>query len=136
MDEVQIFITILRTPDNKIIYIPNEGLSTNSLINYSREATRRVDFTFGIGYGDDIDKAKAIIRQVADLHGKVHNDPEPFIVVGELADSSVNLTTRLWANAEDYWSIFFYMNENVKKEFDKQGVSIPFPQTDIHLIKE
>ena len=136
VDEVQIFSTILRTPDNKIIYIPNGGLSTNSLINYSREATRRVDFSFGIGYGDDIDKAKAIIRQVADSHGKVLKDPEPFIVVGELADSSVNLTTRLWANATDYWSIYFYMNENVKKEFDKQGISIPFPQTDIHLIKE
>ncbi len=136
VDEVQIFSTILRTPDNKIIYIPNGGLSTNSVINYSRETTRRVDFSFGIGCGDDIDKAKAIIRQVADSHGKVLNDPEPFIVVGELADSSVNLTTRLWANAADYWSIHFYMNENVKKEFDKHGISIPFPQTDVHLIKE
>ncbi len=133
VNEIQIFSTILKTPDNKIIFIPNGGLSTSSLINYSRETDRRVDFSFGIGYGDDIDKAKSIIKQVIDSHDKIFKDPAPFIVVGELADSSVNITTRVWTKGADYWEVYFYMNEMVKKEFDKQGVSIPFPQRDVHI---
>ncbi|GAF02201.1 small-conductance mechanosensitive channel [Saccharicrinis fermentans DSM 9555 = JCM 21142] len=136
VDEIQIFVTKLKTLDNRNIYIPNGGLATSSLINFSQEPTRRVDFSFGIGYGDDIDKAKKIIADVIDASGKALADPAPFIAVGELADSSVNLTTRVWVKSPDYWSLFFYMNENVKKEFDKQGVSIPFPQTDVHLFKE
>ncbi|WP_066627140.1 mechanosensitive ion channel family protein [Labilibacter marinus] len=136
VDEIQIFVTKLKTLDNRNIYIPNGGLSTGSLINFSQEETRRVDFSFGIGYGDDIDKAKSVIAQVIEASGKALKDPEPFIAVGELADSSVNITTRVWVKAPDYWDLFFYMNENVKKEFDKQGISIPFPQRDVHLIKE
>ncbi len=136
VDEVQIFNTKLKTLDNRIIYIPNGGLSTSSLINFSQEPTRRVDFSFGIGYNDDIDKAKSVIAQVINSNEKALSDPEPFIAVGELADSSVNITTRVWVNAIDYWDFFFYMNENVKKEFDKQGISIPFPQTDVHLFKQ
>ncbi|TLX74669.1 mechanosensitive ion channel [Labilibacter sediminis] len=135
VEEIQIFSTILKTVDNRVIFIPNGGLSTSSLVNYSRESTRRVDFSFGIGYGDDIDKAKATIQEVIDRNEKILKDPEVFIAVGELADSSVNLTTRVWVNAPDYWDVFFYMNEMVKKEFDKQGISIPFPQTDVHLHK-
>ncbi len=134
--EIQIFSTVLKTPDNRVIYIPNGGLSTSSLINYSKEENRRVDFSFGIGYGDDIDKAKSIILQVIESSGKALPEPAPFVAVGELADSSVNITTRVWAKASDYWDLFFYMNETVKKEFDKQGVSIPFPQTDVHLYKQ
>ncbi len=133
VDEIQIFVTKLKTPDNRTIYIPNGGLSTNSLINYNREETRRIDFSFGIGYGDDIDKAKKIILDVIATNDKVLSDPKPFVAVGELADSSVNLTTRVWAKSEYYWDVFFYLNEMVKKEFDKQGVSIPFPQRDVHL---
>ena len=131
--EIQIFNTILTTVDNKTIIIPNGGLSTGSMVNYSKEPQRRVDLTFGIGYGDDIDKARQIILDVAAKHGKVLPDPAPFVKVSELADSSVNFATRLWVNAEDYWDVFFFMNENVKKEFDKQGVSIPFPQSDVHV---
>ncbi len=133
VSEIQIFSTVLKTPDNKIIFIPNGGLSTSSLINYSREEDRRVDFSFGIGYGDDIDKAKSVIKQVIDSQDKILPEPAPFIAVGELADSSVNITTRVWTKGADYWEVFFYMNEMIKKEFDKQGVSIPFPQRDVHI---
>ncbi len=136
VDEIQIFSTILKTPDNRIIFIPNGGLSTSSLINYSRESQRRVDFSFGIGYSDDIDKAKSVIKQVIESNDKILKEPAPFIAVGELADSSVNLTTRVWSAGADYWEVFFFMNEMVKKEFDKQGVSIPFPQTDVHLFNK
>ncbi len=133
--EIQIFNTILATPDNRIIIIPNGGLSTGSMVNYSSEEKRRVDFVFGIGYDDDIDKAKEVIRSVAQSHDKVMTDPEPFIAVKELADSSVNFAVRLWVNAADYWDVHFYMNEMVKKEFDKQNISIPYPQTDVHVQK-
>ncbi|WP_068472548.1 mechanosensitive ion channel family protein [Saccharicrinis aurantiacus] len=136
VEEIHIFNTKLKTVDNKIVIIPNGGLSTSSLINYSAEPTRRVDFSFGIGYGDDIDKARNLILDVVKRNDKIHTSPEPFIAVGELADSSVNLTTRVWCNGPDYWDVFFYMNEMVKKEFDQNGVSIPFPQRDVHLFKE
>lgn len=135
VEEIQIFNTILKTPDNKVVFIPNGGLSTSSLVNYSKEPTRRVDFSFGIGYSDDIDKAKRVIMEVIDRNEKVLKDPSVFIAVGELGDSSVNITTRVWVKGADYWEVFFYMNEMVKKEFDKQGISIPFPQTDVHLYK-
>ncbi len=131
--EIQIFVTILKTPDNKTIIIPNGPLSTSSLTNYSTEATRRVDFTFGIGYGDDIDKAKSVLQGLIDADSRILKDPASFIAVSELADSSVNFTVRVWANAADYWGIFFDMNEAVKKAFDKEGISIPFPQTDVHV---
>ena len=136
VNEIQIFNTILTTTDNKWVIIPNGGLSTGALVNYSSEKTRRVDLVFGIGYGDDIDKAKEIIASVMNKHKAVLSSPEPFIGVIELADSSVNLVTRIWVNAADYWDLFFYMQEYVKKEFDKQGISIPFPQHDVHMIKE
>lgn len=131
--EIQIFHTILKTPDNKTIIIPNGGLATNSLINFSAEATRRVDLVFGIGYGDDIDKARQIISEIINAQDKIKKDPEPFIGVVELADSSVNFTVRLWVDAANYWEVYFYMQETVKKTFDKKGVSIPFPQRDVHI---
>ncbi len=134
--EIQIFNTILTTPDNKTVIIPNGGLSTGAMTNFSSQATRRVDFTFGIGYGDDIDKARDIIKEVISRNEKILKDPEAFIGVVEHGDSSVNLVTRVWANAADYWDVYFFMMEFVKKEFDKQGVSIPFPQRDVHIIKE
>nr|WP_321411890.1 mechanosensitive ion channel domain-containing protein [uncultured Carboxylicivirga sp.] len=136
VQEIQIFNTILLTPDNKKIIIPNGGLSTGAMINYSAQETRRVDFKFGIGYGDDIDKAKQVIAEVISRNDKVLNDPEPFIAVIEHGDNSVNIVTRVWANASDYWGVYFYMMEYVKKEFDAQGISIPFPQRDVHIIKE
>jgi len=103
------------------------------MTNYSTQPTRRVDFKFGIGYGDDIDKAKTILGELIAEDQRIHKDPVPFIAVSELADSSVNLVVRAWVNAPDYWGVFFDMQEKVKKQFDARGVSIPFPQTDVHL---
>lgn len=133
--EIQIFNTILNTPDNKIIIIPNGGLSNGPMTNYSTMPQRRVDFTFGIGYGDDIDKAKGLLEKIVKGDTRILGDPAHFIAVSELADSSVNLVVRVWVNAADYWDVFFDITEKVKKTFDAEGVSIPFPQTDVHLFK-
>jgi small conductance mechanosensitive channel len=131
--DIQLFQTRLLTPDNRTIYIPNGALSSGALVNFSLEDQRRVDFTFGIGYDDDIEEARRLILQVAASQGKVLTDPEPFVQVSELADSSVNFAVRLWCEADDYWDVFFYMNEEVKKTFDANGVSIPYPQQDVHM---
>lgn len=133
--EIQIFNTILLTPDNKKIIIPNSPISTGSLTNFSAMPTRRVDFTFGIGYNDDIDKAKAVLFDIIKGQDKIMGDPAPFVAVSELADSSVNFVVRVWVNAPDYWDVYFYMNETVKKTFDKEGISIPYPQMDVHVDK-
>jgi small conductance mechanosensitive channel len=133
---IQIFVTILNTPDNKTIIIPNGGLSNGSMINYSTQENRRVDWTFGIGYGDDVQKARGIIKGLIDADTRIHQDPAPAILLASLGDSSVNLTVRVWANAADYWGIFFEMNENVYNHFNKAGINIPFPQMDVHLKKE
>ena len=132
---IQIFNTILKTPDNKTIIIPNGGLSTSSMVNYSTEPTRRVDWIFGIAYGDDVDLARNTLRELLAGHEKVLTDPPVFIEVAELADSSVNFTVRAWVNSADYWAVFFYMQENVYKKFDEVGLNIPFPQMDVHLDK-
>lgn len=134
--EIQIFNTILTTPDNKTIIIPNGGLSNSSMVNYSTEITRRVDFTFGIGYNDDIDKAKSVIEAVISNNEYVLKNPESFIAVTELADSSVNIVTRVWVESANYWTVKFDMTEKVKKAFNKEGISIPFPQRDIHVYNE
>ena len=134
--EIQIFNTILKTPDNKTIIQPNGALSTGTMVNFSTEENRRVDFTFGIGYSDDIDKAKATLMKLIEADTRIFKDPAPFVAVSELADSSVNFAVRVWAKGSDYWGIFFDMTELVKKEFDKENISIPYPQTDTHLIKE
>lgn len=136
VNEIQIFNTILKTPDNKTIIIPNGGLSTSSMVNFSTEANRRVDFVFGIAYGDDVDKAKSVLRKLIDADSRIHKDPEPFIAVSELADSSVNLVVRVWSEATNYWGIFFDLTENVYKTFEKEGINIPFPQMDVHLQKQ
>ena len=133
--EIQIFITILTTPDNKTVIIPNGGLSTGSLINYSAEPTRRVNWSFGIAYGDDFDKAKTMILDLLKADKRILTDPEPNIFLGEMADSSVNITTRAWVKGDDYWGVFFDMNEKFYKNADKHGLSIPFPQMDVHLDK-
>lgn len=136
VNEIQIFNTILKTPDNKTIIIPNGGLSTGSMTNFSTEEKRRVDFTFGIAYGDDVDKAKKVLMDLINADERIINDPaEPFIAVSELADSSVNLVVRVWAEAKDYWGIYFDLHENVYKTFDKEGLNIPFPQMDVHVQK-
>ena len=133
--EIQIFNTILKTGDNKTIILPNGGLSTGSMTNYSTEPKRRVDWTIGIAYGDDIDKARAVIKSMCDADARILKDPEVVIVVSALADSSVNFTVRAWVEAADYWGVFFDMNENVYKTFATEGLSIPFPQMDVHLHK-
>ncbi len=134
--EIQIFNTILTTGDNKVIIVPNGSLSSGSLVNYSKMETRRVDFTFGIGYGDDIDKAYAAIKAVIDRKAEILKDPAPFMAVSNLGDNSVDIVVRVWAKSADYWGVYFYMNEFVKKEFDAQNISIPFPQRDVHIIKD
>ncbi|NOZ53598.1 MAG: mechanosensitive ion channel [Gammaproteobacteria bacterium] len=136
VSEIQIFNTILKTPDNKTIIIPNGGLSTSSMTNLSTEDRRRVDWTIGIGYGDDLDKAKQVIKKLCDDDSRILKDPEVFIAVSELADSSVNFTVRAWVNSADYWGVFFEMNENVYKTFDSEGLNIPFPQMDVHVHKD
>ncbi len=133
VQEIQLFNTIMLSFDNKTIIIPNGGLSSGSMINYSTQPTRRVDMTFGIGYSDDIDKAKEILNGLLTNHDCVLKDPAHFIAVSELADSSVNFVVRAWVNAADYWTVFFFMQENVKKEFDKNNIGIPFPQRDVHV---
>lgn len=135
VSEIQIFNTILKTPDNKTIIIPNGGLSNSSMVNYSTEALRRVDWTVGIGYGDDADKARAVIKKMCDDDARILKDPAVFIGVSELADSSVNFAVRAWVNAADYWDVFFALNENVYKTFDKEGLNIPYPQMDVHVHK-
>ena len=131
--EIQIFNTILTTADNRRVIIPNGVLSNNSLINVNVEPTRRVDFVFGIGYGDDIKKTKEILQRIADNDSRVLKDPAPTIVLSELADSSVNFTVRLWVNTADYWGVYFDTHEAVKVTFDAEGISIPFPQQDVHM---
>ena len=131
--EIQIFNTILATPDNKIIIIPNGGLSTGLMKNYSREATRRVDWEFGIAYGDDYTKAKAVFARLLDADGRVLKDPAYFIALTSLGESSVNIVVRAWVNAGDYWGVYFDMNEKVYKTFAEENLNIPFPQLDVHL---
>ena len=131
--EIQIFNTILATPHNKIIIIPNGGLSTGLMKNYSREATRRVDWEFGIAYGDDYTKAKAVIARLLDADGRVLKDPAYFIALTSLGESSVNIVVRAWVNAGDYWGVYFDMNEKVYKTFAEENLNIPFPQLDVHL---
>lgn len=134
--EIQIFNTIMKTADNKVIIVPNGAISNGIITNFSMEATRRVDFVFGIGYSDDIAKAKATIERLVKEDSRSLTDPAPQIVVSELADSSVNITTRVWVNASDYWGLFFDLTEKVKLTFDQEGISIPFPQRDVHVIQE
>ncbi len=136
VNSIEIFNTILKTPDNKTIIIPNGGLSTSSMVNYSTESTRRVDWVFGIAYGDDIDKAKEVLLGLLTSNDQVLKDPAPFVNLGELADSSINFTVRAWVNSADYWSVHFYMLENVYRKFGEAGLNIPFPQMDVHLDKE
>lgn len=131
--EIQIFNTIIKTGDNKVVIVPNGAVSNGVITNYSKEATRRVDFVFGIGYGDDIGKAKEVIGRLVAADERAFKDPAPTIVVSELADSSVNITTRVWVNAADYWGVKFDLTENVKLAFDQEGISIPFPQQDVYM---
>lgn len=133
--EIQIFNTILTTGDNKTIIIPNGDLSTSSMVNFSSQAKRRVDWTIGVGYGDDLDHARDVIKKLCDDDLRILKNPKVFIAVAELADSSVNFTVRAWVQASDYWGVYFDMNENIYKTFAKENLNIPYPQMDVHVQK-
>jgi small conductance mechanosensitive channel len=131
--EIQVFHTILKTPDNKTIIIPNGALSNGSIINFSTESQRRVDLTFGVSYQDDIKKAREVLQQAVNSDPKVLKSPAPEILVSQLGNNAVNFEARAWCKTDDYWDVYFKMHENVKLAFDKAGVSIPFAQQDIHV---
>ncbi len=133
--EISILYTIVDTFDNRRIVIPNGQLANASLTNLSAYETRRCDMSFGIGYGDDIDKAKAVCKRLIEEDDRALKDPAPLIVVGALGESSVDLTVRAWTKSADLWPFYWDMHEKVKKAFDAEGISIPFPQRDVHMIK-
>lgn len=134
--EIRIFNTILKTPDNKVVIIPNNSIAGSSMVNFTREPQRRVDFVFGTSYEDDITKTKSLLKSLIDQDSRILREPEPFIGLNEMADSSLNFVVRVWVNTPDYWNVYFEMMENVKKSFDDAGISIPFPQRDVHLFNE
>lgn len=133
IDEIGILVTEMHTPDNKAIIVPNSQVMGGHIVNYSAKETRRCDMVFGISYSDDIDKAKAILHRIIEADERCLKDPEVTIAVSELGDSSVNIVVRPWVKGADYWGVFFDTHESVKKRFDAEGVSIPFPQRDVHL---
>ena len=130
--EIQIFHTILTTSDNKKIYLPNGALSSGNITNYSKEPLRRVDFTVAVEYGEDIDKVRKALKDILDKDERVLQEPAPVIVLGALADSSVNITVRVWVKSENYWNVFFQTNETIYNEFNRQGINFPYPQLTIH----
>ena len=133
VEEVQIFTTVLNTPDNKRVIVGNATITASNITNYSANDTRRIDLVFGIGYQDDIPRAREILVRVLEEESRVLDTPEPVIGVSALADSSVNLVVRPWVRTEDYWGTHFALTEQVKVAFDAAGISIPFPQRDVHL---
>jgi small conductance mechanosensitive channel len=133
VEQIQIFTTQLKTPDNKTIIIPNAKLTADNIVNYTTKGTRRMDMVIGIGYESDIDKAREILEQLITNDDRVLKDPPHTIAVAELADSSVNFVIRPWVNIADYWNLWFDLTEMVKKRFDEAGISIPFPQRDVHV---
>ncbi len=134
--EIQIFHTVLNTPDRKRVVVPNGGLSAGSITNFSAEPKRRVEWIFGISYSDNIDKARDIIMECLAGDERIDSDPQPMVAVKALGDSSVDLVARGWTDTPLFWEVYFAINEKVKKEFDKKGVSIPFPQRDVHLYQQ
>lgn len=135
VEDINIFNTVMKTGDNKTIIIGNANIIGGNITNYSRKDTRRVDLVFGIGYDDDLKLAKDTILEILNNDERVINEPaEPFVAVSELADSSVNIVTRAWVKSGDYWGVYFDTLEEVKLTFDKKGISIPYPQMDVHQI--
>lgn len=133
VQNVQILTTVLKTGDNKQIIVPNSQIMSSIITNYSANDTRRVDLVFGVSYSDDLDKVRSILKELTDADERILKDPECVIKVSELADSSVNFICRPWVKTADYWPVFWDMTEAVKKRFDEEGISIPFPQQDVHL---
>lgn len=133
VEKILIFTTELKTPDNKKVIIPNAAVTGGSIVNYSANDIRRVDLVMGISYDDDIDKAKRILNEIVKSDSRVLTDPEHTIAVVELADSSVNFVVRPWVKTPDYWDVYFELTETVKKRFDQEGISIPYPQRDVYI---
>jgi small conductance mechanosensitive channel len=134
--KIGIFTSTMTTPDNKEIIVPNGAIYAGNITNYSAKETRRVDMVVGIGYDADLKKAKTILREMLEADERVLADPAPTVAVAELADSSVNFVVRPWVKAADFWGVKFDFTEAVKLRFDEEGISIPFPQMDVHLHKE
>ncbi len=136
VEQVQILTTILKTGDNKQIIVPNSQIMDSIITNYSANPTRRVDMVVGVSYNDDLDKVRKTIEDLIAAEDRILADPAPTIAVSALADSSVNFVVRPWVNSADYWGVMFDMTEAIKKRFDKEGISFPFPQQDVHLYKQ
>jgi small conductance mechanosensitive channel len=136
VSEIGIFVTVMNTLDNQRVIIPNATVTGNVINNVNGNGTRRLDMTAGISYGDSMSKAKGILEKILADHPRVLEDPAPRVAVSELGDSSVNFVVRPWVKAEDYWDVWFDVTQKIKEEFDGQGVSIPFPQRDVHLFQE
>ncbi len=134
--EIQIFHTVLTTPDNKAVYIPNGSLSSGMVTNFSREQTRRVDWVFGVEYGSDFEQVKQCLLRILEADDRILKDPQPFIVLGALADSSVNLTVRVWVKSANYWDVYFQTIETVYTTFNKEGIGFPFPQLTVHSVQD
>ncbi len=135
VEQVQILTTVLTTPDNKQIIVPNSQIMNSIITNYSAKETRRVDMVVGVSYSDDLDKVRKTLEELVAADDRILADPACKIAVSELADSSVNFVLRPWVNAADYWNVKFELTEAIKKRFDQEGISIPFPQRDVHLHK-
>lgn len=133
VEEIQIFTTTLKTPDSKTAIVPNAKLTSDNIINWTVKGVRRVDMVFGIGYGDDVDKAKKVMAEVLAKDSRILKDPPPQIAMLELGDSSVNFVVRPWVNVQDYWGVYFDTTENIKKAFDANDINIPYPQRDVHV---
>jgi len=133
---INIFNTVLTTPDNKRVIVPNSSVLAGTIVNVTANDTRRVDLVMGIGYDDDLLKAKQLLEKIVNEDERVLAEPAPTIAVSELADSSVNFVVRPWVKREDYWAVYFGLTEKVKLIFDQEGISIPYPQTDVHLYKK
>ena len=130
--EIQIFHTILITADNKMIYVPNGAMSSGVITNYSKLDTRRIEWNFGVDYGEDYNKVEKVLREIIANDKRILTSPAPFIELGELAASSVNIKIRVWVNSSDYWNVFFSMNQTVYTTFNKEGINFPFPQLTVH----
>ena len=136
VESITIFNTIINTPDNQRVIVPNSAITSGVITNITANPTRRVDLVMGIGYDDDIRKAKGIMEQIIKDDKRVLSDPAPTIAVSELADSSVNLVVRPWVKTEDYWDVYFDLTEKLKITFDQEGITIPYPQRDVHMYME
>lgn len=133
---VQIFHTILLTPDNRAVYLPNGSTSSSTITNYSREDKRRIEWTFGIDYGEDVGRARTAILSVITADARILPDPAPFVAVGGLSDSSVDIIVRVWVPTEEYWNVYFDMHQRVYETFNEQKINFPYPQQTVHLVQD